>query len=373
MAAGLGVIQAAAAKGQCGNRVGASGRAAPQPDRDSVEKLLQVEPLAIEVGLGLDQLVDGAQNSPLLRRIGGIRKQLAADLGFLLPAVRLADNLGLKAGEYTISLKGVEIARYEMPPGSELVINSGNGAPPQGTPTREPAFGLEAWWVPSAAAEQVRAAGFTVVDPVSVLGTHLSEISRRYAHELLSRQDAKKLVDRVAEQNPKLVEDAVPKLIPLALLHRVAQNLLREQVSIRDAVTLVEALGEAAPVTRNAVLLTEFARQSLRRTAVRPYVDNQGQLEAFFLDPALEHSIDAAIEHGEHTSQLQLPPQQIRELAERVNAAVGAPESRAVILTGSPVRYFLRQIIEPGLRGVAVLSHAEVPEEIRVVSRGVIR
>jgi flagellar biosynthesis protein FlhA len=342
-------------------------------ERDNVDALLRVEPLAVEVGLGLVRLVDGAQNSPLLRRIGGIRKQLASELGFLLPPVRLADNLGLKAGEYTIALKGVEVARFDMPPGSDLVIDAaGSGPPPQGTPTQEPAFGLRAWWIPSSTSEQARAAGFTVVDPVSVLGTHLSELARRHAPELFSRQDAKRLVDRVAEQNAKLAEDVIPKLVSLALLHRVVQNLLREQVSVRDGVTLIEALGEAAAVTRNAVLLTEFVRQSLRRTVVRPYLDHQSHLAAYFLDPSLERNIEAAIEHGEHTSQLQMPPQQIRELVDSVGRAIGTPDGRAVILTASPVRYFVRQMIESGLRGVAVISHSEVPDEIRVVSRGVI-
>ncbi|MEZ5401120.1 MAG: flagellar biosynthesis protein FlhA [Bryobacteraceae bacterium] len=346
---------------------------APPTERDNIEQMLRVEPLAIEVGLGLVRLVEGGPGSPLLRRIGGIRKQLAGELGFVLPPVRLADNLGLKAGEYAISLKGIEIARYEIPPGSELVINTGGaGAPPQGTPTREPAFGLEAWWIPSVSAEDARAAGFTVVDPVSVLGTHLSELARRHSHELFSRQDAKKLVDRVAEQNPKLVEEAIPKLIPLALLHRIAQNLLREQVSIRDGVSIVEALGEAAAITRNAVLLTEFVRQSLRRTIVRPYLDRQNQLSAFFLDPSVEQAIEAAIEHGEHASQLQLAPQQVREVVERIARATGAQDGGGVILAGSPVRYFLRQVLESSLRGVAVLSHAEIPDEVRVTSRGVV-
>ena len=240
---------------------------AAKPARENLESLLKVEPLAIEVGLGLVKMVEGAQNSPLLKRISGIRRQLAADLGYLLPPVRVADNLALRAREYVISLKGAEIARYELPQGCQLAIPTGKSAPAlEGTATREPAFGLAAWWIPDQRAEQARAAGYTLVDAVSVLGTHIAELARRYAHELFSRQDAKKVLDLVAVEQPKVVEDLVPKQLQLSVVQRVLQNLLRERVSIRDTGSILEALGEAALSTRNLVLLTEYARQAVRRT-----------------------------------------------------------------------------------------------------------
>ena len=239
----------------------------PAAAKDNVESLLRVEPLAIEVGLGLVGLVEGAQDSPLLRRISAIRRQLAGDLGYLLPPVRVTDNLALRSREYVISLKGVEISRYELPQGCELAIPTGAASTPiEGQATRDPAFGMNALWIPSERAERARHAGYTVVDSVSVLGTHLSELIRRYAHELFSRQDAKRLLDRVAVEHPKVVEDVVPKLLPLATVQRVLQNLLRERVSIRDAVSILEALGEAGASTRNPVLLTEYVRQSIRRS-----------------------------------------------------------------------------------------------------------
>ncbi len=250
----------------------------PRPDaaKDNLEALLRVEPLAIEVGLGLVGMVEGAQDSPLLRRISAIRKQLATDLGYLLPPVRVTDNLRCAAANTLISLKGVEISRYELPQGCELAIPSGAPDPSlQGHATREPAFGMSALWIPAERAERARNAGYTVVDAVSVLGTHLSELIRRHAHELFSRQDAKKLLDRVSAENPKVVEDLVPKLLPLATVQRVLQNLLRERVSIRDAVSILEALGEAAGSTRNPVLLTEYVRQAIRRSIVKPYLDAQ--------------------------------------------------------------------------------------------------
>ncbi|MFN7926178.1 MAG: flagellar biosynthesis protein FlhA [Bryobacteraceae bacterium] len=350
--------------------------AAAARDKENLEGLLRVEPLAVEVGLGLVRMVEGGQSSPLLRRIGGIRRQLAADLGYLLPPVRLTDNVSLGVGEYTVMLKGVEVARFEIPPGHDLAIFPGQGNPPplDGIPTREPAFGLPAVWISSTQAEDARLAGYTVVDPVSVLGTHLAELIRRHAHELFSRQDAKKLLDRVAEENPKVVEDLVPKLLPLAMVQRVLQNLLRERVSVRDAVSILEALGEAAQATRNPVLLTEYVRQSVKRMVIQPYLDKAGQLAAYFLDPAWEQALEASLEHGEHASQMNLPPQRVRELVERIarTTGTGSGDVSAVIVTSSPGRFFLRQMLESGMRGVMVLGHGEIPSGVRVVSMGVV-
>jgi flagellar biosynthesis protein FlhA len=320
-------------------------------------------------------LVEGAQDSPLLRRISTIRRQLATDLGYLLPPVRVTDNLSLRSREYVISLKGVEIARYDLPQGCELAIPMGH-APMggekaiEGQATREPAFGISALWIPAERAERARDSGYTVVDGVSVLGTHLSELIRRHAHELFSRQDAKRLLDRVSVEHPKVVEDLVPKLLPLASVQRVLQNLLRERVSIRDAVSILEALGEAATATRNPVLLTEYVRQALRRTVVKPYLNRAGDLPAWFLAPAIEQSVEAAVEHGEQNSHLTLPPQTIREILNRISGRVATPETPVVAITSSGARYFLRQIVEPTLPNLFFLAHNEVPPGTRVQSLG---
>ena len=347
----------------------------PGPQKESVESVLKVEPLSLEVGLGLVKLVEGGAQSPLLRRITGIRKQVAAELGFVIPPVRLTDNLNLGAGEYQVLLKGVEIARYEIRSGSELAIFAGSGGVPalEGVKTEEPAFGLPAYWIPAGSGDRARAAGFTVVDPVSVLGTHLAELSRRHGWELFSRQDAKRLLDRVAEENPKVVEDLVPKLLPLASVQRVLQNLLRERVSIRDAVSILEALGEAAQVTKNPVLLTEFVRQAIRRAVTRTHLNASGQLAAFLLDPTLEQALEASLEHAETGSQLNLAPTRIRELVDRITRLAGPADSGAVLLTSSPLRYFVRQLIEPSLRNLQVLAHAEVPPGVKVLSMGVVQ
>ena len=209
---------------------------------------------------------------------------------------------------------------------------------------------MAAWWIPDQRAEQARAAGYTVVDAVSVLGTHIAELVRRYAHELFSRQDAKKVLDRVAVEQPKVVEDLVPKLLPLSAVQRVLQNLLRERVSIRDAVSILEALGEAALSTRNPVLLTEYVRQAIRRTVVKRYLDASGNLPAYFLDASIEQAVESAVQHGEQNSHLSMAPQTIREILDRIQRKVGSPEGPVAAVTTAGARYFLRQMVEPSCR-----------------------
>ena len=343
------------------------------PHKENLEALLRVEPLAVEVGLGLVKLVEGAQNSPLLRRIASIRRQLATELGYILPPVRVTDNLSLRAREYVILLKGIEIARFELQAGCELAIKpAGARGEIEGQATREPAFGIPALWIRSEQAEAARQAGYTVVDAANVLGTHLAEIIRRHAAELFSRQDAKKVLDRVAEEHPKVVEDLVPKLLPLALVQKVFQNLLRERVSIRDAVTILEALGEAAASTRNPVLLTEYVRQAISRVVAKPYLNSMNELPAFFLDPALEQQIEAAVEHGETASHLNLAPQRIREILERTRRALGNADGPVAAVTSSGARYFFRQLTESAFPNLSVLAHSEIPPGTRVTSLGVI-
>jgi flagellar biosynthesis protein FlhA len=227
-------------------------------------------------------------------------------------------------------------------------------------------------WIPSGRAEDARRAGYTVVDPLSVMSTHLGEVVRAHAHELFSRQDAKKLLDRVAEGNPRVVEDLVPKLLPLAVVQKVLQNLLRERVSIRDGVTILEALGDAAQVTKNPVLLTELVRQAIRRMVVQPYLNPAGELPAFVLDATRDRTVESSVEHGEHTSHLNLPPQRIREILDRIEKVVGPTETPVVLLTSSGARYFVRQIAESGSRNVVVISHSEIPPGVKVMSLGVV-
>jgi flagellar biosynthesis protein FlhA len=200
----------------------------------------------------------------------------------------------------------------------------------------------------------------------------LGEVVRRHAHELFSRQDAKNVLDRVAEENPRLVEDLVPKLLTLAVVQKVFQNLLRERVSIRDASSILEALGEAAPITKSTVLLTEYVRQAIRRQVVKPLLDMAGDLTAHFLDPAVEQVIESAVEHTENSSHLNLPPQRIRDIQDRIKKCCGPAETPGVLLTSSGARFFVRQITESIIPNLTVLSHNEIPPGNRIVSLGAV-
>ncbi len=374
LGAGLGMASWKMQKAQKVVETQTAAATAPSPAKENLETLLRVEPLSVEVGLGLVSLVEGGQNSPLLRRISGIRKQLARDLGYLLPPVRVTDNLSLRGREYTILLKGVELSRFELPQGCEMAIPAGRvEAAIEGQKTKDPAFGMNAIWVPMERSEHARSLGYTVVDGVSILGTHLSELIRRHASELFTRQDTKKLLDRVAVEHPKVVEDLVPKSLSLAVVQKVLQNLLRERVSIRDAVSILEALGEAAGSTRNSILLTEYVRQSIRRVVVQPYLNASGDLPAWFMDASLEQMVEKAVEHGEHSSHVALAPQHLREILGKCNRTVGTPEAPVVVITSSAARFFLRQLAEPSLWNLFFVSHNEVPAGIRVQSLGVIQ
>jgi flagellar biosynthesis protein FlhA len=344
---------------------------AGKPVKENVEALLQVDPLSVEVGLGLVRLVDGGANSPLLQRIAGIRKNLASQLGYYLPPVKVNDNLALRSREYSIVLKGVEIARYELPAGHELAIPSGGmDGSVEGKPTKDPAFGLAALWIPNERAGFARSRGYTVVDDVSVLGTHLSEVVRRHAYELFTRQDTKSFCDRVAQANPKVVEDLVPKLLSYSVVQRVLQNLLRERVPIRDSVTILEALSEAAQMSKNPVLLTEYVRQAIRRVIVKSHSNPQGEISAYLVEPSAEQTVESAVEHSEHNSVLSLAPQAAREFVGRLTRKLERPDSSAIVLTNPAIRYFVKQLLETTFPEVAVLSHNEVPPEIKVKSLG---
>jgi flagellar biosynthesis protein FlhA len=339
--------------------------------KDDLESLMRVEPLAIEVGLGLANLVVGGKTSPLLKRIAGIRRQFVSNLGYLLPPVRVTDNLSLRSREYVVLLKGSEIGRYELLPGSELAIptNKADKNFP-GQQTREPAFGLPALWITSDKVDAARGAGYTVVDAVNVMGTHLAELVRQYAAEMFSRQDAKLFCDRVAAENGKLVEDLVPKLLSYGGIQKVLQNLLRERVSVRDGLSILEALAEAAVTTKNPVLLTEYTRQAIRRAVVKPYLNQKGELPAFFLDPSAEQTVESAVQHTEQNSILVLSPQAVRDTTSRIERKLERREVPTVVVTSSGARYFLRQMLESSLPNVFPISHNEVPPGVKILSLG---
>jgi flagellar biosynthesis protein FlhA len=285
--------------------------------------------------------------------------------------VRVTDNLSLRSREYVVLLKGTEIGRYELMPASELAIPTSKADKNfSGQTTREPAFGLPALWIPADTVDAARGAGYTVVDTVNVLGTHLAELVRTHAGEMFSRQDAKLFCDRVGQENSKLIEDLVPKLLSFGAIQKVLQNLLRERVSIRDGVSILEALSEAAATTKNPILLTEYTRQAIRRMVVKPYLNQKGELPAFFLDASIEQTIEGAVQHTEQNSLLVLSPQVVREIVTRLERALERREVATVLLASSGARYFLRQMLESTLPNVFPLSHNEVPAGVKILSLG---
>ncbi len=341
---------------------------------EDLEKLLRVEPLSVAMGVGLVRLLKGEQEAALLQRLTGIRRQLATDLGFLVPPIRFKDNMSLRSREYVVYLKGIEIARYEIAQNCELAIPGPTISKKiDGQATVDPAFQLPALWVPNARALEARQAGYTVVDPISVIGTHLLEIIKRHAHEMFTRQDMKRVLDRVTVDHSKVVEELVPKLLPLAMVHKVFQNLLRERVSVRDAVSILEALGEAAVSARNPILLTEYVRQAMRRTVVAPFLNSSGELPAYLLDGQVEEKVTQAITHGEQSSHINLTPEALRGVLDAIQRLAGTPQTPTAILSSSSVRFFLQQIAESAFRSVFFLSHNEIPPNVRVVSLGAIR
>ena len=343
---------------------------------DSLESLLKLDDLSLEVGFGLVPLVDSKQGGQLLQRVRALRGNLAIHLGFIVPPVHITDNLRLNPREYVIKLRGVEIARWEMKDQDLLAISSDPNAPAlSGTRTAEPAFGVNATWIQPALQNHALAAGYAVVDQTSVLATHLAEVIKQHAHELLSRQETKRLLDRLADTHPKLVEELVPKLLSLGEVQKVLQQLLREQVSIRDLATVLESLLDAAALNKNPVLWVEAARQSLARSLVHPLLGDDGMLKVVTLDPKLEQEVDHAFGTQLPASMLSsLQPSFLRRVLEGLQQLVGdhVALTTPVLLCNTPARFHLRRLLEPLLPRVVVLSPGEIPPSVTVQAVGTV-
>jgi flagellar biosynthesis protein FlhA len=353
----------------------APGSSAPGASQEAIESLLALDELSLEVGYGLVPLVDAKQGGQLLQRVRSLRKHLAVQLGFIVPPVHITDNLRLKPREYVVYLRGVEIARWEMSEGCMLAISS-DPTPPQlpGTDTREPAFGVPAKWITASAQDAARAAGYAVVDQTSVLATHLAELIKQHAHELLSRHETKRLVDRLSESHPKLLEELVPKLLSLGEVQKVLQQLLREQVSIRDLGTILETLVETAPAGKHPVVLVETARQALGRALVRPLLNEDGGLKVVTVDAALEEELARSFQ-PQMPSSSALQPSFVRRVLDCLKRMMGDQVTMAtpILLCGSPARFHLRRLLEPFLPKVVVLSPGEIPPIVQVQSIGIVK
>jgi flagellar biosynthesis protein FlhA len=337
------------------------------PAVDPIESAVTIDPLSVEVGYALISLVDERQGGTLLTRVRSIRKQIAADTGVVVPAVHIADNLQLGPRTYAILLKGVEVARGELYPDRLLAINPGTASGSiDGTATREPAFGLPAWWIGPDLKDRATSAGFTVVDPTTALSTHLSETVRNFLPDLLTRQQTKEMVDRVSAVAPKLVEDLVPKVLSLGDIQRVLRQLLRERVPVRDLATILEAMADAPGGSKDTDVLTEAVRATLGRAICRQYQTDQGELPAIGLAPAMEQRLMAALVRTEQGAVLALDPNEAQNLAARIARALESAVAQPVLLCSPALRPHLWRLFSRVLPHLGVLSHNEVPAHIRL-------
>lgn len=349
---------------------------------ENLASLLKMDELTLEIGFQLISLVDEKQGGQMLNRVRALRRHLATELGFIVPAVHITDNLRLKPREYVVSLRGVEIARWQTEQNCLLAVNADPKARAlPGVVTREPAFGVMARWILPGLEEQALAEGYSVVDQTTVIGTHLGELIRRHAYELLGRQEVKRLLDSMNESHPKLVEELVPKLMTLGEIQRILQQLLREQVSIRDLGAILEVLIEAAQQSKNVVHLVESVRQSLGRGLVRPLLDGDGGLRVLMLEQGLEsellHTFDpqrTGLLLGDGSRSPSMPTDFLKRLVESVKRLTGGAPTSAlpVLLCPSPARYHLRRWLEPFVPKVTVLAPTEIPAEVRVRSIGTV-
>jgi len=332
--------------------------------------------LELEVGYELVPLVDGESRGELTERIRSLRRQLAQEMGFVVPPIHIRDNLQLKPGEYAILLKGVEIARAEVRMGHSLAINPGGAdASFRGIPTKEPAFGLDALWVPASDREQAQLAGFTVVDPATVIVTHLTELIRRHAHELLGRQEVQGLLDALAKTHPKAVEELIPQQLTLGAVQKVLQNLLREHVGIRDLLTIVEALADHAPQTKDPQALTEQVRQSLSRSIVNRFLTGDRVLSLVTLAPRLEKMIADAVHRTDDGTYLALEPSAAQRLLGKLASwceQFATQGQQPLLLCSTGIRSHLRRVTERFLPSLALLAPGEIPANVKIHSLGVV-
>jgi flagellar biosynthesis protein FlhA len=328
-----------------------------------------VDPLSVEVGYALVSLVDEKQGGTLLSRVRAIRKQIAGETGVVVPPVHVADNLQLGPRVYAILVKGVEVARGELFADRLLAINPGTGdVRLEGTQTREPAFGLPAVWIGQDQRDRATAAGFTVVDPTTALSTHLSETIRTFLPDLLTRQQTKELVDRVAQTSPKLIEELVPKVATIGDIQRVLRQLLRERVSIRDLTSILEAVADAAPGAKDADAVAEAVRAAIGRAICRPYQTEKNELPAIAFSPALEERLVSSIVKTEQGAVLAVDPTQAQRLATRIAEIFAGAVAQPVLLCTPTLRPHIWRLFARVLPHLGVLSHNEVPAQVHVAA-----
>jgi len=362
-----GIAQEAAEQAQALQQATAS---ANEPE--NVRQFLKVDPMEIEIGYMLIPLTDAEQDGTLLGRVTVIRRQMALELGIILPTIRVRDNAQIDPNSYVIKLRGVQVATGEVRPNRLMAMNPGIAEQEiDGIPAIEPAFGLPAIWIAPDEQERAEMLGYTVVDPASVITTHLSEVIRSSAASILSRQDVQSLLDHVKEENPALINEVVPDLLSLGDVQRVLQNLLRERVSVRDMVTILEAIADQARLTKDPDLLAEHARASLGRQVTSQYAAEDGRLHVMTLAPALQHELARTMVATERGPSFQLEPGQGQQLMKAVREAMERMASagyQPVLLCPARIRLGVRRFTELSLSSLVVMAYSEVSPNVQVVA-----
>jgi flagellar biosynthesis protein FlhA len=344
---------------------------------ETIESLLPVELVQLEVGYGIVSIVDAEQNGDLLERISHIRKQFATEWGLIVPSVRIKDNLELKPGGYSIKLKGVEIAKGELMPDHLMAMDPGTVIESmEGVETKEPVFGLPAIWITDDLKDEAQYNGYTVVDLSTIVATHLTEVLKANLSELFGRQELTKVLDHFKEDNPKIVSDLVPDILPLGIVLKVLQNLLREGVSVRDLRTILETLAEYGTSQKDPDVLTEYARQALYRTITERIKSSQGDVPIFTLDRALEEAVARSIIQSEHGPQLNLDPKVTQTILASLNEKIEEATSQGekmVVLCSPVIRRHFKRLTEKFIPNMIVVSHNELSPEVNIRSLGTVR
>ncbi len=345
-------------------------------EADPLDSLPALDILELEVGYGLISLVDEEQDGELLERVRALRRQFAREMGVVIPPIHIRDNLQLKPGGYAIIVKGVEIARGDLMVGYHLALHPGETLREiEGIPTREPTFNLPALWIPASRREEALRLGYTVVNPASVVATHLSEIIRSHCDELLGRQEVQKLLDRLARTHPKVVEELTPGVLPLGAIQKVLQNLVRERVSIRDVLTVMETLADHGAYSKDPDILTEYVRQRLGRALTKALETADGKIMVYTLDPFIEDLLKDSLQKSDYGVYLAMAPETaqdiIKALGKTVEASL-AQNLQPVVVCSPGVRRHLRRLVERHLPALWILSHQELVTDAKIQSLGVV-
>ncbi|MBZ0219280.1 MAG: flagellar biosynthesis protein FlhA, partial [Candidatus Methylomirabilis sp.] len=345
--------------------------------KEATDEVPLIDTLSLEVGYRLIPLVDSSEGGELLERIKAIRRQFAEDMGIMVPPVHIKDNLQLKPSEYVFLVKGVEVAKGELLAGHSLAIDPGNAQPGlEGVATTDPAFGLPSIWVPDAQVERAQLMGYTVVNHSAIAATHVTEVIRSYANEILGRQEVQSLIDRVAKTHPKVVEELVPGLLSLGAVQKVLQNLLKERISIRDLQTILETLADYAPITKDTDLLTEYVRMGLARQITKSHISGDSTIQAISLSHEIEEAITKSVHETPQGSFLTIEPGLAQRILSRLKEGLEETMSKGhqpVLLVSHQTRRFVRRLTERVFPAVAILSHNEIAGNAKVQTLKVVR